>query len=183
MTSSYKDDSLALHTDLYQINMAESYWADGIHERKAVFEVFFRKIPFGNGYAIFAGLEHVLAYLEGFSFTESDLAYLRKELGFADDFLEYLKDVRFTGDVYSMQEGELVFANEPIIRIEANLIEAQLIETALLNIVNYQTLISTKASRIKQVVKDDIVMEFGSRRAHEMDAAVWGARAAVIGGV
>ncbi len=183
MTSSYIDDSLALHTDLYQINMAESYWADGIHERKAVFEVYFRKIPFGNGYAVFAGLEHVLTYLKEFSFTESDLAYLREELGFKDDFLDYLKDVRFTGDVYSMKEGELVFANEPIIRIEANLIEAQLIETALLNIVNYQTLICTKASRIKQVVKDDIVMEFGSRRAHEMDAAIWGARAAVIGGV
>lgn len=183
MSSSYQDDSLALHTDLYQLNMAESYWADGIHERKAVFELYFRKIPFGNGYAIFAGLDHVLKYLKEFSFSESDLSYLGEELGFADDFLDYLRDVRFTGDVYSMKEGELVFANEPMIRIEAPLLEAQLIETALLNIVNYQTLISTKASRIKQVVKDDVVLEFGSRRAHEMDAAVWGARAAVIGGV
>lgn len=183
MSSIYSDDSLALHTDLYQINMTESYWADGIHERKAVFELFFRSLPFGNGYAIFAGLERILDYLKDFHFSESDIAYLKEELGFRDDFLSYLKDLRFTGDVYSMVEGELVFANEPILRVETTLAEAQLIETALLNIVNFQTLIATKASRIKQVVKDDVVMEFGSRRAHEMDAAVWGARAAVIGGV
>ena len=183
MSSKYADDSLALHTDLYQINMAESYWADGIHERKAVFELYFRKLPFGNGYAIFAGLERILDYLKEFHFSESDLLYLKEELGYQDDFLEYLKDVRFTGDVYSMKEGELVFGNEPIIRVESTLLEAQLVETALLNIVNFQTLIATKASRIKQVVKDEIVMEFGSRRGHEMDAAVWGARAAVIGGV
>ena len=183
MSSKYADDSLALHTDLYQINMAESYWADGIHERKAVFELYFRNLPFGNGYAIFAGLERVLDYLKEFHFSESDLLYLKEELGYQDDFLNYLKDVRFTGDVYSMKEGELVFGNEPIIRVESTLAEAQLVETALLNIVNFQTLIATKASRIKQVVKDEIVMEFGSRRGHEMDAAVWGARAAVIGGV
>ncbi|AMQ05030.1 MULTISPECIES: nicotinate phosphoribosyltransferase [Sporosarcina] len=183
MSSKYADDSLALHTDLYQINMAESYWADGIHERKAVFELFFRNLPFGNGYALFAGLERVLDYLRGFHFSESDLAYLKDDLGYEDDFTSYLKELRFTGTVYSMAEGELVFANEPIIRVESTLIEAQLIETALLNIVNYQTLIATKASRIKQVVKDEIVMEFGSRRAHEMDAAIWGARATFIGGV
>ncbi len=183
MSSKYADDSLALHTDLYQINMAESYWADGIHERKAVFELFFRNLPFGNGYALFAGLERVLDYLRDFHFSESDLAYLKDDLGYEDDFISYLKELRFSGDVYSMVEGELVFANEPIIRVEATLIEAQLIETALLNIVNYQTLIATKASRIKQVVKDEVVMEFGSRRAHEMDAAIWGARATFIGGV
>ncbi|NYF26332.1 nicotinate phosphoribosyltransferase [Sporosarcina sp. JAI121] len=183
MSSKYTDDSLALHTDLYQINMAESYWADGIHERKAVFELFFRRLPFGNGYAVFAGLERVLDYLRDFHFSESDLAYLKDDLGYKDDFISYLKGLRFTGTVYSMVEGELVFANEPIIRVEATLIEAQLIETALLNIINYQTLIATKASRIKQVVKDEVVMEFGSRRAHEMDAAIWGARATFIGGV
>lgn len=183
MSSKYADDSLALHTDLYQINMMESYWADGIHERKAVFELYFRNLPFGNGYAIFAGLERILDYLKDFHFSESDLIYLQEELGYQEDFLSYLKDVRFTGDVYSMKEGELVFANEPILRVESTLAEAQLIETALLNIVNFQTLIATKASRIKQVVKDEVVMEFGSRRAQEMDAAVWGARAAVIGGI
>ncbi|MEK3936565.1 nicotinate phosphoribosyltransferase [Sporosarcina sp. FSL W7-1349] len=183
MSSNYTDDSWTLHTDLYQINMAESYWADGIHNRKAVFELFFRKLPFGNGYAVFAGLERILDYLRDLHFTESDLAYLRDELGYREDFLSYLKDLRFTGDIYSMQEGEIVFANEPIIRVEAPLIQAQLIESAILNIVNYQTLIATKASRIKQVVKDEVVMEFGTRRAHEMDAAIWGARATYIGGI
>lgn len=183
MSSKYADDSLALHTDLYQINMAESYWADGIHNRKSVFELFFRSLPFGNGYAIFAGLERVLDFLKNLQFSDSDLAYLKDELGYKEDFISYLKDLRFTGDVYSMVEGELVFANEPIIRIEAPLIQAQLIETAILNIVNYQTLIATKASRIKQVVKDEVVMEFGTRRAHEMDAAIWGARATIIGGI
>ncbi|WP_082389496.1 nicotinate phosphoribosyltransferase [Lysinibacillus sp. ZYM-1] len=182
MRSNYADDSLALHTDLYQINMAESYWADGIHNKKAVFELYFRKLPFGNGYAIFAGLERMLDYLRNFRFSESDIAYLREEVGYKEDFIEYLKDIRFTGDMYSMVEGELVFANEPIVRIEAPLVEAQLIETALLNIVNYQTLIATKASRIKQIIKNEVAMEFGTRRAQEMDAAIWGTRAAFIGG-
>ncbi|MGM0899060.1 MAG: nicotinate phosphoribosyltransferase [Bacillota bacterium] len=183
METRYADDSLALHTDLYQINMAETYWADGMHERKAVFELFFRKLPFGNGYATFAGLERVLDYLKNFHFSESDIAYLREELGYKDDFLDYLKQVRFTGDVYSVVEGELVFQNEPLIRVEAPLLEAQLVETALLNIINYQTLIATKASRIKQVVGTERVMEFGTRRAQEMDAAIWGTRAAYIGGL
>lgn len=182
MKSNYADDSLTLHTDLYQINMAESYWADGIHNRKSVFELYFRKLPFGNGYAVFAGLERILEYLRDFRFSETDIAYLSEELGYKEDFIEYLKNIRFTGSVYSMKEGELVFANEPIIRIEAPLVEAQLIETALLNIVNYQTLIATKASRIKQIIKDESAAEFGSRRAQEMDAAIWGARAAIIGG-
>jgi len=162
--------------------MAESYWADGIHNRKAVFELYFRKLPFGNGYAIFAGLERILEYLRDFRFTDSDIAYLREEVGYKEDFIEYLKNIRFTGDMYSMVEGETVFANEPIIRIEAPLVEAQLIETALLNIVNYQTLIATKASRIKQIIKNEVAMEFGTRRAQEMDAAIWGTRAAFIGG-
>lgn len=182
MNTHYEDDSLALHTDLYQINMAESYWEDSMHNRKAVFEVYFRKLPFGNGYGIFAGLERIIQYLEQFQFSKSDIVYLRDELGYKDDFLEFLSTLRFTGNVYSVQEGEMVFGNEPIIRIEAPLAEAQLIETAILNIVNYQTLIATKAARIKQVVGDDTVMEFGTRRAHELDAAIWGTRAAFIGG-
>ncbi len=183
MTKKYPDDGLALHTDLYQINMAESYWADNMHERKAVFELFFRKLPFGNGYGVFAGLERCIDYLRDFRFTDSDLDYLQNEVGYKEDFIDYLRTVRFTGDVYSMVEGELVFPNEPILRIESTLVEAQLVETALLNIVNYQTLIATKASRIKQIVKDEVAMEFGSRRAHEMDAAIWGTRAAYIGGI
>lgn len=182
MNEKYIDDSLALHTDLYQINMAESYWSDGIHNRKAVFELYFRQLPFGNGYAIFAGLERMLNYLKDFRFSETDIAYLRDELHYKEDFIDYLKTIRFTGSMYSVIEGELVFANEPLVRIEAPLVEAQLIETALLNIVNYQTLIATKASRIKQVVQKEVAMEFGTRRAQEMDAAVWGARATIIGG-
>lgn len=177
-----EDDGLALHTDLYQINMAETYWNDGIHNKKAVFELYFRKLPFGNGYAIFAGLERIIQYLENFRFTESDIDYLRNELNYDEDFLAYLRGMTFTGTVKAMREGEMVFGNEPIIRVEAPLAQAQIIETALLNIVNYQTLIATKASRIKQAVGSESAMEFGSRRAHELDAALWGTRAAYIGG-
>lgn len=175
------DDSLALHTDKYQINMAQVYWQKGMHNRKAVFEVYFRKLPFQNGYAIFAGLERVIRYLYDFHFTDSDLSYLQEE-GYSEEYLDYLRDIRFTGTVRSIKEGELVFANEPIMRIEAPLAEAQLIETAILNIVNYQTLIATKASRIKQVAGEDYCMEFGTRRAQELDAAIWGTRAAYLAG-
>ncbi|WP_214269942.1 nicotinate phosphoribosyltransferase [Mammaliicoccus lentus] len=177
----YEDDSLMLHTDLYQINMGETYWGDGIHERTAVFDLYFRSMPFNSGYAIFNGLERIVQFIENLKFTETDIEYLR-EVGYKDDYLAYLKELRFTGNIRAMREGELCFNNEPLIRVEAPLIQAQLIETALLNIVNFQTLIATKASRIKQVVHDEIVMEFGTRRAQEMDAAIWGARAAVIGG-
>ncbi|KIL51755.1 nicotinate phosphoribosyltransferase [Jeotgalibacillus alimentarius] len=178
----YTDDSLMLHTDLYQINMAKTYWEDGMHERTAVFDLYFRSLPFGNGYAVFAGLERALDYLTNFQFTESDLTYLKNEVGYDEDFIAFLRDLKFTGTVRSMVEGELVFGNEPIMRVEAPLVEAQLVETALLNIVNYQTLIATKASRIKQVVGDEVLMEFGTRRGHELDAAVWGTRAAYLGG-
>ncbi|MCD2479084.1 nicotinate phosphoribosyltransferase, partial [Mammaliicoccus lentus] len=167
--------------DLYQINMGETYWGDGIHERTAVFDLYFRSMPFNSGYAIFSGLERIVQFIENLKFTETDIEYLR-EVGYKDDYLAYLKELRFTGNIRAMREGELCFNNEPLIRVEAPLIQAQLIETALLNIVNFQTLIATKASRIKQVVHDEIVMEFGTRRAQEMDAAIWGARAAVIGG-
>jgi nicotinate phosphoribosyltransferase len=177
----FTDDSLALHTDLYQINMTKAYWDDDFHNRKAVFEVFFRKLPFGNGYAVFAGLERVIEFVKNFHFSKSDIEYL-SELGYEEEFLNYLSDLSFTGTIRSMREGELAFANEPLLRIEAPLAQAQLLETAILNIVNYQTLIATKANRIKQVVHDEVVMEFGTRRAHELDAAVWGTRAAYIGG-
>ncbi|WP_071458424.1 nicotinate phosphoribosyltransferase [Bacillus massilinigeriensis] len=182
MEKNYRDDSLMLHTDLYQINMLETYWRDGLHNRRAVFELFFRKLPFGNGFAIFAGLERIIDYIRQFRFTEEDIAYLREEVGYSDDFLSYLKNLRFTGKIASMREGEVVFGSEPLIRVDAALGEAQLIETALLNIVNYQTLIATKASRIKHVVGDEIAMEFGTRRAQEMDAAIWGTRAAYLAG-
>lgn len=182
MATKYHDDSYLIHTDLYQINMVETYWRDGKHDRKAVFELFFRKLPFGNGYAIFAGLERMVDIIKEFKFSEDDIEYLRTEGGYKEDFLSYLKDLRFTGKIRSMKEGEAVFAGEPLVRVEAPLAEAQLIETVLLNIVNYQTLIATKASRIKHVIPNESALEFGSRRAQELDAAIWGARAAYIAG-
>lgn len=171
----------ALHTDLYQINMGYAYFKDGVHERKAYFDVYFRKIPFGGGYAVFAGLEKVVKYLNSFEFTDSDIEYLAG-LGYEDSYLQYLKQMKFTGSIRSVREGEIIFGNEPLIRVEAPLIQAQIIETAILNIVNYQILIATKAARIKHLCPNEPCMEFGTRRAHEFDAAVWGARAAIIGG-
>ena len=171
----------ALHTDLYQINMGYAYFKDGVHERKAYFDVYFRKIPFGGGYAVFAGLEKVVKYLNSFEFTDSDIEYLAG-LGYEDSYLQYLKQMKFTGSIRSVREGEIIFGNEPLIRVEAPLILAQIIETAILNIVNYQILIATKAARIKHLCPNEPCMEFGTRRAHEFDAAVWGARAAIIGG-
>jgi len=183
LETKYPDDSWTLHTDLYQINMVKAYWDDGIHNKKAVFEAYFRNQPFGHGYAVFAGLEKVVDYLGKFRFSDSDIAYLRDVVGYEEDFLDFLKSIRFTGNLRSVPEGEIVFGNEPLLRVEAPLAEAQLIETAILNIINYQTLIATKASRIMQVVDDgEVAAEFGTRRAHEMDAAIWGARAAYIGG-
>ncbi|MFD2443889.1 nicotinate phosphoribosyltransferase [Bacillus sp. CGMCC 1.16607] len=182
MKKYYPDDSLALHTDAYQVNMVETYWHDDIQDRKAVFELFFRKLPFGNGYGVFAGLERIVQYVQNFRFTESDIEYLRDEFGYEEEFLQYLKGITFTGKIRSMKEGELVFGNETILQVESTLAEAQLLETALLNIVNYQTLVATKASRIKQIIGSDQAMEFGTRRAHEMDAAIWGTRAAFIAG-
>lgn len=182
MEFKYPDDSLMLHTDAYQINMVQTYWSQGIQNRQAVFEVFFRKLPFENGYAIFAGLERIINFLEKLHFSDSDLEYLASLGTYSPEFLAYLKDWRFTGTVRAAREGEVMFGNEPIIQVEACLADAQLVETALLNIINYQTLIATKAARIRSIVQDDGLMEFGTRRAQEMSAAIWGTRAAYIGG-
>ncbi|WP_245208827.1 nicotinate phosphoribosyltransferase [Gottfriedia endophytica] len=171
----------SLHTDFYQINMGNVYFNDGIHEKKSVFNVYFRKLPFGNGYAVFMGLRRVLEYLKNFHFTDEQLHYLRA-LGFKEDYLSYLSTMKFTGTVRSIAEGEICFANEPILTIEAPLIQAQWVETAILNIVNYQTLVATKASRIRHVAGNDVVMEFGTRRAQEESASLWGARASVLAG-
>jgi len=174
-------NSLALHTDFYEINMAYSFFRDNIHEKKAVFEVYFRKNPFENGYAVFAGLERVVDYIERFKFSDEDIEYLQ-QFDYTVEFLEYLRNLKFTGTIRSCLEGEVVFANEPLLIVEADLIQAQLIETALLNTINFQTLIATKASRIKNLVGDKLLFEFGARRAQEMDAALWGSRAAYISG-
>ena len=177
----YPDDSLTLHTDLYQINMMQVYFKQNIHNKRAVFEVFFRKNPFNNGYAVFAGLERIISYLNNLTFSQSDLDYLQS-LGYHGEFLDYLRNLKMSLTVRSVQEGDLVFSNEPIVQVEGPLAQCQLVETALLNIVNFQTLIATKAARIRSVIEDEPLMEFGTRRAQEMDAAIWGTRAAVIGG-
>ncbi|MCS4488612.1 nicotinate phosphoribosyltransferase [Streptococcus sciuri] len=177
----FQDDSLTLHTDLYQINMMQVYFEQGIHDKNAVFEVYFRKEPFKNGYAIFAGLERIVRYLETLKFSESDLSYL-ETLGYGEAFLDYLRHLTMTLSVRSAKEGDLVFANEPIVQIEGPLAQCQLVETAILNIINFQTLVATKAARIRSVIDDEPLLEFGTRRAQEMDAAIWGTRAAVIGG-
>lgn len=177
----YQDDSLTMHTDLYQINMMQVYFNQGIHNKQAVFEAYFRKQPFENGYAVFAGLERLVRYLQDLKFTETDLAYLR-DMGYPEDFLTYLADFKLEITVRSAREGDLVFANEPIFQVEGPLAQCQLIETAVLNIINFQTLIATKAARIKAVIEDEPLLEFGTRRAQEMDAAIWGTRAAVVGG-
>lgn len=175
--------SLTLHTDKYQINMMYAHWAQGSLNHKAVFEVYFRKMPFGNGYAVFAGLERIVQYIQQLRFSEDDIAYLREqEEQYQEEFLSELKRFRFTGNISAVPEGTLVFANVPLIRVEARIFEAHLVETAILNFANYQTLIATKASRIKQIAGEDILLEFGTRRAQEADAAVWGARASYIAG-
>ena len=182
MSSIYNDDSLTLHTDLYQINMMKTYWETGVYEKKAIFEAYFRKLPFENGYAIFAGLERIVRYIEQLRFSKTDIDYLRGLGHYPEEFLTYLENFEFKGSIRSAVEGELVFANEPLVQVEGTLAECQLIETALLNIVNFQTLIATKASRVRMVSGDDPVLEFGTRRAQELDAAIWGTRAAYIGG-
>ena len=139
-------------------------------------------MPFNHGYAVFAGLERLVNYLENLTFNDSDIAYLRGLEVYPEGFLEYLQNFEFKATVRSAREGELVFANEPLIQVEGPLAHCQLVETALLNMVNFQTLIATKAARIKSVIGEDPLLEFGTRRAQELDAAVWGTRAAYIGG-
>lgn len=174
---------LTLHTDKYQINMMYGHWKNGTQNKQRVFEAFFRKLPFGNGFGVFAGLERIVGYINSLHFSDSDIEYLaQQEEEYEQEFLDELRNFKFTGDLYSVEEGTIVFPSEPLIRIKARVFEAQLIETALLNFMNYQTLIATKAARIRQVTPNDILLEFGTRRAQEADAAVWGARATYISG-
>ena len=175
-------DNLTLHTDAYEINMMQTYFQAGLQNRRAVFEVYFRKMPFENGFAIYAGLEKVINYIKDINFTDDDIEFLRSQNEYTEEFLEYLRNFKFTGSIRSLVEGELVFNNEPMLQVEGNVCECQLVETAILNIVNYQTLIATKAARIRMAAGDDPLLEFGSRRAQETAAAIWGTRAAYIGG-
>lgn len=175
--------SLALHTDKYQLNMMYAHWKNGSHRDRVVFDLYFRELPFNNGFAVFAGLERALTYLSELKFTEEDIQFLRsEEEQYEEAFLDLLRQWRFRGTVFAVPEGTIVFPNEPLMRLEGDIFELQLVETALLNMINYQTLIATKAARIRHVAPDDLLLEFGSRRAQETEAAVWGARAAYIAG-
>jgi nicotinate phosphoribosyltransferase len=167
------------YTDQYELTMAQVYFQKGRTER-AIFDYFFRKLPFDGGYAVFAGLEDLLEALENLHFDEKDISYL-SEIGFKPDFVNYLKDFQFRGDIFSSREGDLVFPTRPVLRVEANLIEAQLIETLLLNILNFQTLIATKASRMRIVAGDRKLIDFGLRRA-QGPGGYCASRAAIIGG-
>ncbi|KTD23489.1 nicotinate phosphoribosyltransferase [Legionella lansingensis] len=169
-----------LYTDKYQLTMAQVYFLKGQKDHIAIFDYFFRKLPFAGGYAVFAGLHDLLDILENIHFDKTDIRFLQQQ-GFDSQFLNYLKDFRFKGNVYSCQEGEVVFPYCPVITIEANIIEAQIIETLLLNIVNFQTLIATKASRIRQAAGQRVLIDFGLRRAQAV-GGYYASRAAVIGG-
>ncbi|GAO99590.1 nicotinate phosphoribosyltransferase [Fructobacillus ficulneus] len=180
--SMYSDDSLVLHTDAYQINMIYTYWKKGLDQKPVVFEAYFRKMPFNNGYVVYTGLERLVKALQGLHFSADDLAYLASLETYEPDFLTYLKNWHLTATIRSAYEGEVMFNHEPLLQVDGPLVDAQLLETLLLNIINFQTLISTKAARIASVTTGQPLLEFGTRRAQELDAALWGTRAAFIGG-
>lgn len=171
----------ALFTDFYELTMAQGYWKRGMNNR-AVFDMFFRRQPFNGGYSVFAGLQTFLDKLTAFRFSPEDIEYLKSLSCFEKDFLEYLKNFRFSGAVWAMDEGTIVFPQEPLIRIDANLIEAQIIEGMLLNTINFQSLIATKTARVYLASEKGTVMEFGLRRAQGPDGAMSASRAAYIGG-
>ena len=174
--------NLTLLTDLYQLTMLNGYFEKNIHEDVVVFDMFFRKNACKSGYTIVCGIEQLVDYINNLQFPEEDLKYLKSLNLFSDKFLDFLRDFKFTGDIYSVEEGTIMFPNEPVITVKAPLYQAQLIETALLTIVNFQSLIATKASKVCYAAQGDPVFEFGLRRAQGPDAGIYGARAAVIGG-
>jgi hypothetical protein len=174
--------NLTMLTDLYQLTMVNGYFKTGTAHRVAVFDLFFRRLPWGNGYALAAGLEQVIEYLRELRFTADDLAYLRSLQLFSEEFLDYLGQMRFTGDIDAVVEGTPVFPGEPLVRVRAPIAQAQLLETTIANIINHQTLIATKAARVMEAAGDTKVMEFGLRRAQGPDAGLYGSRAAFIGG-
>ena len=180
--------SLSLLTDLYQLTMAYGYWKSGTHEKEAIFNLFFRENPFRGGYTIFSGLEYVVDYLESFHFSDEDIGFLATLKGndgtalFESEFLEYLRAFKFSCDIDAMPEGTVVFPHEPLIRVRGPIYQCQMIETPLLNMANFQTLIATKASRIAEAAKGAPVLEFGLRRAQGIDGALAASRSAYIGG-
>lgn len=174
-------ETMSLLTDFYELTMMQGYFNAG-NDKTVVFDVFYRINPSGNGFAITAGLEQVIDYIKNLKFSDSAIEYLRSMNTFSNDFLNYLKDFKFTGDIYAIPEGTIVFPTEPLVRVKAPIMEAQIIEAALLNIINHQSLIATKAARVVWAAGGDPIMEFGLRRAQGPDAGTYGARAAIIGG-
>lgn len=180
----FRDErNLSLVMDFYELTMSQCYFNSNHKDRIVTFDLFYRKNPDNGGYAVFAGLEEIIGYIQNLHFEDEDIAYLRSLHKFSDEFLDYLRHFIFTGDIYAIREGTPVFPNEPLIRVRAKIIEAQLLETAMLLCVNHQTLIATKARRIVKAADGRAIMEFGARRAHNFDSANYGARAAYIGGV
>lgn len=176
-----KQEKFELLADFYEFTMSNGYFVK--HNRDiAYFDVFFRKVPDNGGYAIAAGLEQIIEYVQNLRFDKEDVQYLREQKIFSEEYLEYLSNFKFTGDIWAVPEGTVVFPNEPIITVKAPIVQAQLLETFLLAMINHQSLIATKASRIVRAAKGRPVMEFGARRTHGTSAAIFGARAAIIGG-
>ena len=171
----------ALFTDFYELTMAQGYWKQNMNQT-VVFDMFFRKNPFNGGFSVFAGIETLLDTITNFRFSEDDIEYLKEQKIFEQGFLDYLKDFKFTGDLYSMAEGTVIFPQEPLVRIHAKLIEAQILEGLVLNFINFQSLIATKTSRIWLASKKAPIMEFGLRRAQGPSGAMVATRAAYIGG-
>jgi nicotinate phosphoribosyltransferase len=174
--------NLTMVMDLYELTMANGYYNDGDMETRVAFDVFYRKNPDRGGFAIFAGLEQIVEYIENLHFATEDIEYLRSLNIFTEKFLSYLADFKFSGDIYSFPEGTIMYPNEPVMTVVAPLIDAQLVETAILAQVNHQSLVATKTRRIVKAAEGKAVSDFGARRAHNMDAAVYGARASYIGG-
>lgn len=174
--------NLTLLTDLYELTMMQGYFRNKTANETVIFDLFYRSNPCGNGYSIMAGLEQAIKYIKELHFTRADIEYLRSLNMFEESFLDYLGDFKFTGDIYAIPEGTIIFPREPLVKVIAPIMEAQLVETALLNIINHQSLIATKAARVCYAAKGDGVMEFGLRRAQGPDAGIYGARAAVIAG-
>ena len=183
MMTQFDQRNISMMMDFYEITMANGYFLDRKTTQRVAFDVFYRTNPDGGGYAIFAGLEQIIDYVEHLHFEEKDIAYFREQKIFSEEFLTFLLNFHFSGDIYAFSEGTIMYPNEPVITVVAPLIDAQLIETALLTQVNHQSLIATKASRIVRAAEGRNVSDFGARRAHNVDAAVYGARAAYIGGV
>ncbi len=177
-----KEWNVSMLCDFYELTMGNGYLKNGFYKKTAYFDVFFRTVPDGGGFAIAAGLEQIIEYIKQLHFTDEDIDYLRSKKQFDEAFLNYLKEFRFTGDIYAVPEGTPIFPNEPILTVKAPAIEAQLIETYLLLAINHQSLIATKANRIVRAAQGRPVLEFGSRRAQGFDGAVIGARASYIGG-